>query len=211
MDTRPSFYKILMDLPPKLLLPKGFTDKYGENLSERVRLRNKSGTSWNVRLEKMREEGEETDAYYFTRGWTKFCNDVDLKTFEVLVFFYAENSTFDVTVYAVTALEKEPAGFRAAANPMCRFDLKQHNYHKFHVPKDFSDACGLKEKREVRLECRGGSSARVKVNSCNGRVDFGGGWSGFLKANNFAINKTYSLEFLPAKNVIRVGPDYLLY
>ncbi|XP_057769547.1 uncharacterized protein LOC130989584 [Salvia miltiorrhiza] len=201
MEMKPSFYKTLMNLPPKLGLPKGFTDKYGQLLSEKATLRNAGGKTWKVRIEKL-EKKEEDDDYFFTEGWTKFSQDMGLEIFELLVFSHAGNSTFDVSVYAATTLEKD------VGNPVlsCRVQLKEYEFYKFYFPKSFATACGLMEKTKVWFEYEGGESVRV-ILTVKGRLAVGRGWSGFMKPNAITTNKTYSFQFLPKENVIRVRPD----
>ncbi|KAG6398568.1 hypothetical protein SASPL_140034 [Salvia splendens] len=102
----PSFYKILMELSSHLRLPQGFMQKYGKMLPKQVELRvcNNTWNTWKVGMKKQTLDGE--DHYFFEKGWTKFCEDARLEIFELLVFSYVDKSTFLVTVYGVTALEK---------------------------------------------------------------------------------------------------------
>lgn len=206
-------------------MPQGFTAKYGEMLPRDAKLRIACGATWDVRIEKVKGE----DCHFFTRGWATFSQNVGLQIFELLVFSYVGNSTFNVSVYATTTLEKE-FDLGAVSNPRCQVMLKKYHYLKFvridpstlqlyvnvclafwlckfqHVPLQFGQACGLTGNMEVRFEYPGGESAVVAVNSAKGRVSFGAGWSRFWKANRLTPYTPYSFEYLPQNNLIKVQP-----
>ncbi|KAL1538928.1 B3 domain-containing protein-like protein isoform X2 [Salvia divinorum] len=203
MESKPAFYKILLELSSHLRLPQGFMEKYGKMLPKKVELKIGS-TIWKVMVEK--QKLEEEDHHFFTRGWTKFCQDVRPKIFELLVFSYVGRSTFLVTVYATSALEKS-----VFIAPRCIVVLKDYRCYKIHIPKKFAEACGLLEKTKVSIEYVGGYTSPVALTTWQGRVTFGAGWSRFLKANRLSTDitlhgsrKTLSLEFVPTKNLIKV-------
>ncbi|XP_042023553.1 uncharacterized protein LOC121771573 [Salvia splendens] len=202
---KPAFYKILMELSSHLRLPRGFTEKHGKMLPKKVELRIRRNT-WKVRVKKENLEGE--DHYFFKKGWTKFCEDTQLEIFELLVFTYVEKSTLEVTVYAVSGLEKS-----IFIPPRCIVVLKDYRCYKIHIPKKFAVACGLFDKEEISLEYVGGHTSRVALTVFQGRIAFGAGWSTFLKANRLSYDialsgskKILCFEFVPAKNLIKVQP-----
>ncbi|KAI3452084.1 hypothetical protein Pfo_008749 [Paulownia fortunei] len=155
-----------------------FAQKYRGILPENAKLRICSGESWDVRVEQM-----DDDHYYFTRGWTKFTKDMELEKLEFLVFWFAANSTFDVSVYGITGCEKESLrrtcqGLKnkqsrtriveneAAwtdeetksenSNPHFEIVLNRHRSSRVCVAKHFAEAAGLIGKKKVALEYPGG-------------------------------------------------------
>ncbi|XP_042020156.1 B3 domain-containing protein Os11g0197600-like isoform X3 [Salvia splendens] len=203
----PSFYKILMELSSHLRLPQGFMQKYGKMLPKQVELRvcNNTWNTWKVGMKKQTLDGE--DHYFFEKGWTKFCEDARLEIFELLIFSYIDKSTFLVTVYGVTALEKT-----IFSPPRCIIVLKDYRCYK-HIPKKFAEACRLFDKKEISLEYVGGYTSPVSLTMWQGRIAFGAGWSAFLKANRLSSDialsgsrKTLCFEFVPMKNLMKVQP-----
>ncbi|XP_073315731.1 B3 domain-containing protein REM20-like [Primulina huaijiensis] len=95
--SKPSFFKVLSNegFTRQLRLPIVFVQKYDEILAENTILRASSGESWAVKLEHVE------DHRYFTRGWSKFAEDLGLRMGEFLVFWSAAKSTFDVSVYGI--------------------------------------------------------------------------------------------------------------
>ncbi|XP_042020154.1 uncharacterized protein LOC121767888 isoform X1 [Salvia splendens] len=225
----PSFYKILMELSSHLRLPQGFMQKYGKMLPKQVELRvcNNTWNTWKVGMKKQTLDGE--DHYFFEKGWTKFCEDARLEIFELLIFSYIDKSTFLVTVYGVTALEKT-----IFSPPRCIIVLKDYRCYKVvripplstsvyerhesflnlqHIPKKFAEACRLFDKKEISLEYVGGYTSPVSLTMWQGRIAFGAGWSAFLKANRLSSDialsgsrKTLCFEFVPMKNLMKVQP-----
>ncbi|KAK4415550.1 B3 domain-containing protein REM16 [Sesamum alatum] len=115
--SRPSFFKIMIKdvFTRHLRLPPYFVQKYGEVLPENVRLRSSSGETWNVEIEQMNE-----DEHFFTRGWSKFAQDVGLKMGEFMVFWFnTGDSTFDVSVYGISGCERR---ISACNSPVDRSD-----------------------------------------------------------------------------------------
>ncbi|CAA2981300.1 B3 domain-containing Os01g0723500-like [Olea europaea subsp. europaea] len=99
---KPSFFKVLIgNFTPRLRLPALFVLNYGEILPENVTLTTNSGKSWNVKLEQ--DEGE----HYFSQGWVKFAEDLDLKMGTFLLFQLVDNSTFNVLAYGLSGCEME--------------------------------------------------------------------------------------------------------
>ncbi|KAL0343604.1 UNVERIFIED_CONTAM: hypothetical protein Sangu_1247800 [Sesamum angustifolium] len=104
----PSFFKIFIadDFTRQLRLPPVFVQKYGGLLTgENVKLRIRSGETWNVKLERMNNE-----QYYFTMGWTEFVEDIKLEKLEFLVFKFIGKSRFDVYVYGILGCERQSFG-----------------------------------------------------------------------------------------------------
>ncbi|KAL0343603.1 UNVERIFIED_CONTAM: B3 domain-containing protein [Sesamum angustifolium] len=98
-----SFYKFLTadDFTSQLRLPPQFVKDYGENLSGNAKLHTESGDSWAVRIEQIGQQ------HFFTDGWTKFAQDLDLKFWEFLLFKFDGKSTFEVSVYGMSGCQKE--------------------------------------------------------------------------------------------------------
>lgn len=103
-------------------------------LPKKVELRYCSNT-WKVRVKKENLQGEEH--YFFKKGWKKFCEDAQLEIFELLVFSYVDRSTFVVTVYADTALEKS-----IFIPPRCIVGLKDYRCYKIvRIPPLSTSVC----------------------------------------------------------------------
>ncbi|KAL0450270.1 UNVERIFIED_CONTAM: hypothetical protein Slati_1583400 [Sesamum latifolium] len=103
----PSFFKIFIadDFTRQLRLPPVFVQKHGGFLTAgNVKLRISSGETWDVKLERMKEQ------YYFTMGWTEFVEDIKLEKLEFLVFRLIGKSTFDVYVYGILGCERQSFG-----------------------------------------------------------------------------------------------------
>ncbi|XP_073147787.1 B3 domain-containing protein Os03g0212300-like isoform X2 [Henckelia pumila] len=110
----PSFFKVLIneDFNRQLRLPPAFTKEWGEILPKSLaQLRTGSGTMWDVKLEKLEDQN-----YYFSGGWSKFCEDAGLAIGEFLVFWYSGRAVFDVSVYGINACVR--GGITAIKNPV---------------------------------------------------------------------------------------------
>ncbi|PIN06995.1 hypothetical protein CDL12_20445 [Handroanthus impetiginosus] len=108
MGKNPAFFKILLmdSYTSRLSLPGAFVKKHGEVVPENAKLRNSSGETWEVKVAE--ENVDDEKAYFFTEGWNRFASDMELKTGELLVFFFdIGTSTFDVSVYGISGCEKK--------------------------------------------------------------------------------------------------------
>ncbi|KAL3525740.1 hypothetical protein ACH5RR_014112 [Cinchona calisaya] len=86
----------------ELRFPPLFGRTYEHMLPERALLRTESGKTWSVKIERI--EG----LYCFTRGWTKFVNDLELELGELLIFWLIleEKNVFEVAVCGTTGCNK---------------------------------------------------------------------------------------------------------
>ncbi|KAK4421067.1 hypothetical protein Salat_2057200 [Sesamum alatum] len=223
----PSFYKIFItsDFIRQLRLPPVFVEKHGGFLSttENVKLRISSGETWDVKLERMKNE-----QYYFTRGWTEFVKDINLEKLELLVFRLIADSTFHVHVYGILGFQRQSLGrstdpqstgrknnkgsrTRIAeneaggtdeessnSNPYFEIILKKHRQSRVCVPKHFAEAAGLIGRKKVALEYPGGgqrSNSDVVLDSRS-------------TANNFKLDMAGGWADFRKANKLGIGNTY---
>ncbi|XP_016432496.1 B3 domain-containing protein REM16-like [Nicotiana tabacum] len=103
------FFKVMMnDFRPRLRIPHKFVinlkDSY--KLLGRKILRGPSGNTWTVEVKK-REDND----YVFCNGWEQFVKDHCLEEADLLVFKMKSFSCFDVTIFDLSACEKEETFF----------------------------------------------------------------------------------------------------
>ncbi|XP_057790341.1 B3 domain-containing protein REM10-like [Salvia miltiorrhiza] len=226
----PSFFKVLSDVDYiKLLrLPPNFLRKYELTLPENVKLRgDDSGRRWNVKVERM-----DNGLFCFTNGWEKFVEDAALKLGEFLVFSLLGKSELNVVIYETSCCQREipllqfnaqdveESGKRGgkALKRNCFIkegnslyfenDLKPYNKRRMHLPRKFSTAANLKEKKQVRVEYVGkrhGLCVALYHHPRKPRIDLGKGWHEFSEANGLVVGKIYSFEFNPDDQVIYVN------
>ncbi|XP_057426584.1 B3 domain-containing transcription factor VRN1-like [Lotus japonicus] len=95
-----SFFKIILKTNlPSLKLPKKFTERYGDGLSNPVFLKPRDGTEWIVYWKK--QNGE----VWFHKGWKEFAQNYSIDHGHLMVFEYEGTSHFDVLILDQSALE----------------------------------------------------------------------------------------------------------
>lgn len=82
-------------------LPSAFLRK---NAPENVKIRVHSGRKWNVKIEKIENDG---GVFCFTKGWPEFAEDASLQIGEFLVFTLISTSEFAVNIYDTSFCERE--------------------------------------------------------------------------------------------------------
>ncbi|GAV88973.1 B3 domain-containing protein [Cephalotus follicularis] len=138
----PSFFKVLIgDFATKLRIPTAFLKNFNGFLPKICILKSISDKTWQVTMDK-NDEG-----YFFNRGWSKFVKYHGLEYGDFLLFWFRDNSKFEVVIYGRTACEKdidfkcEGRPTKKRRNPSCA--RQTHNSHD-------------KIKREVKEEmCAG--------------------------------------------------------
>ncbi|KAL8477657.1 hypothetical protein ACS0TY_029817 [Phlomoides rotata] len=208
---KPSFFKIIIrkDFSRLLRLPPAFMQKYGSNLQKNVKLRIESGRSWDVKVESM-EDG----VFCFSRGWEKFAQDVGLKMGEFLVFNLNDGGlSVDVCVYETSGCKKEFPDARnirwkdKSSSPLYyETVLKLHHRTRVTPRRTFARAAGLMGKESVEVVGEHHKQfVTLDHNQADAlRVDMAQGWSEFRSANGLEYGKTYSFEFNPKNNIIKV-------
>ncbi|KAG5012650.1 hypothetical protein JHK82_024796 [Glycine max] len=95
------FVKIILttSLADGILLPKKFTRKYGDGMSNPVFLKPADGTEWKIHYTK--HGGE----IWFQKGWKEFATYYSLDHGHLLFFEYEGTSHFDVHIFDSSALE----------------------------------------------------------------------------------------------------------
>ncbi|XP_020209299.1 B3 domain-containing transcription factor VRN1 isoform X2 [Cajanus cajan] len=93
------FFKIILTTHGKLKLPKNFTRKYGDGISNPVFLKPPDGTEWKIYWTK--HDGET----WFQKGWKEFATFYSLDHGHLLLFEYKETSHFDLHIFDNSALE----------------------------------------------------------------------------------------------------------
>ncbi|KAF8015893.1 hypothetical protein BT93_H1442 [Corymbia citriodora subsp. variegata] len=94
------FYRLMVDClihEKKLGIPKKFARKYGDELSDVVRLVSSDSSIWLVEL---RKHGHRL---WFRDGWQRFLEHYSIHSGQFLIFKYEGDSTFHVYVYNLTA------------------------------------------------------------------------------------------------------------
>ncbi|KZV54549.1 hypothetical protein F511_01347 [Dorcoceras hygrometricum] len=203
----------------RLRLPIAFMRKHGEILAENVLLRASSGESWVVKLEHIE------DANYFTLGWSKFADDLGLRIGEFLVFFLAEKSTFDVSLFGISGceraisnhksgfgtderveiLEKEARNVDRSSPLYFEMVLKKHHISRVHLSVEFAKKSGLIRQNRVVLEYVPKQHFTTATLHLKGRSRLDLTWPGFVRENQLVFGRTYSFEFNPKTNVILVN------
>lgn len=101
-DLPTRFFKIILpsvDSHRKLRIPDKFVEKYGQELSDVVKLIDPTSAVSYVRLEKMEK------TLWLHDGWEKFVDDHFISYGYFLLFKYEGNSTFNVNIFDLTATE----------------------------------------------------------------------------------------------------------
>ncbi|KAL2347663.1 hypothetical protein Fmac_001663 [Flemingia macrophylla] len=80
-------------------LPKNFTRKYGNGMSNPVSLKPPDGTEWKIYWI------NHDDEIWFGKGWKEFATYYSLNHGHLLFFEYEETSCFDVNIFDNSALE----------------------------------------------------------------------------------------------------------
>ncbi|KAK7310188.1 hypothetical protein RJT34_07527 [Clitoria ternatea] len=96
------FFKIILRTSladGKLMLPKRFTRKYGDGMSNPVLLKLPDGTEWKINWRKI------DDGIWFQKGWKEFATYYSLGHGHLLLFEYKRTSHFDVKIFDISALE----------------------------------------------------------------------------------------------------------
>ncbi|KAL1195812.1 B3 domain-containing protein REM20 [Cardamine amara subsp. amara] len=91
----PRFFKVFLSetSTESFGIPVDFMEHLPDPLPETVKLQGTGGGFWTVSLTKKR------DCVYFTKGWSKFAEDHELKDGEFLTFVYDGKRNFEVSVY----------------------------------------------------------------------------------------------------------------
>ncbi|XP_073122417.1 B3 domain-containing protein At3g06220-like [Henckelia pumila] len=216
--SKPSFFKVLIDqdFTRQLRLPTVFVREHKESLAEKAVIRASSGESWVVKLE------HTDDGKYFTRGWSKFAEDMRLEMGEFLVFWFAGNSTFDVLVYRISGCCRRvvSSGEKAdVSNKRVKITgslekdgsplyfeivLGKHHLSRVCLSVTFVKMSGLIKRKRVLLEYvpkQHFASAAVRLRP-KSRVELA--WPGFVQENHLVYGSTYYFEFDPEKKVIKI-------
>ncbi|KAK7310189.1 hypothetical protein RJT34_07528 [Clitoria ternatea] len=96
------FFKIILRTSladGKLMLPKPFTSKYGDGVSNPVFLKPPDGTEWKINWRKI------DGGIWFQKGWKEFATYYSLDHGHFLLFEYKGTSHFDVQIFDTSALE----------------------------------------------------------------------------------------------------------
>ncbi|XP_016514932.1 B3 domain-containing protein REM16-like [Nicotiana tabacum] len=112
------FFKIMMnDFRRRLRIPQKFVlnlkDSY--KLLGRKILRGPSGNTWAVEVKR-----REDDDYVFCNGWELFVKDHCLEEADLLVFKMKSFSSFDVSIFDLSACEKEETFFAKKNRNPCK-------------------------------------------------------------------------------------------
>ncbi|XP_075643395.1 B3 domain-containing transcription factor VRN1-like [Castanea sativa] len=102
MANAPHFFKVILNnclRDGKLGIPRNFTRKYGQGLSNSAFLKLPSGAKWNVELTE--SDGE----VWLQKGWPEFAKYYSVKQGHFLVFRYEGNSHFFVLIFDESATE----------------------------------------------------------------------------------------------------------
>ncbi|XP_020231108.1 B3 domain-containing transcription factor VRN1 isoform X2 [Cajanus cajan] len=97
-STATHFFKIILATHGRLL-PKAFTRKYGDGISNPVFLKSPDGTEWEIHWNK--HDGE----ICLQKGWKEFATFYSLDHGHLLLFEYKGTSHFDVHIFDNSALE----------------------------------------------------------------------------------------------------------
>ncbi|KAL3833389.1 hypothetical protein ACJIZ3_008125 [Penstemon smallii] len=215
-------FEFIPNSSDNIRLPPAFVRRYSEILpgTGNATLRINSGKTWKVKLEEL-----ENAEYWFTRGWNIFVKDVGLEFGEFLVFTYNGTSIFDVSVFGVSGCEREfLAGTDSDieadeivnksndnSNPYLEVSLADYRKSRVCIRKHFAEAAGLISRSSVSLEYEDGShvdDVQLVCRESRGYsiLELASGWPEFRKKNKLVMGKTYSFEFIPNRNVIRVKP-----
>ncbi|PIN06994.1 hypothetical protein CDL12_20444 [Handroanthus impetiginosus] len=150
--TGSSFYKFLMDddFTSKLRIPTQFMKNYEDKLPSNITLRTHDlwgkSKSWRVQIEQVKHH------HFFTEGWSKFAQDVDLKLREFLLFKFVGSSAFHVSVYDIAGCKKEfsysgDQERKTSAVKRWEFSKELKMYHfadcRLSIPKCFAKGTGL--------------------------------------------------------------------
>ncbi|KAM6591493.1 hypothetical protein CsatA_014098 [Cannabis sativa] len=98
-STTPHFFKIIFQETHKLHIPKKFTRKYGETLSNSVLIKLPCGSKWKMGLTKKDEN------VWFEKGWLDFAEHYAIKRGSILSFRYEGNSEFNAVIVDLSLVE----------------------------------------------------------------------------------------------------------
>ncbi|KAL3833390.1 hypothetical protein ACJIZ3_008126 [Penstemon smallii] len=198
----PSFRKFLIDDDEEctsiLQLPSQFVKSYGDVLPPNATLKiDKSEKCWRVGIEKFH------DRYFFTDGWNKFAQDVDLKSLEYLSFnfvglsaaIHVENNGCRELFYDGFTDEEEGSG----VGKIWSFvkEVKIHDANRLGIPVNFAIGTGIATNRKVQLQDAKGRKWPVCVtDGRRGQFAISAGWRDFLIGNNVLVGSTISFEFV---------------
>ncbi|CAA2940957.1 B3 domain-containing transcription factor VRN1-like [Olea europaea subsp. europaea] len=100
-DLPTRFFKVILPTiaDQQKLLPDKYVKEFGHRLSDVVRLTDRIGGIWHVRLEK------EEEIIWLHHGWEKFYEDHSIKYGYFVLFKYRGNSNFKIHVFDMTATE----------------------------------------------------------------------------------------------------------
>ncbi|XP_062102202.1 B3 domain-containing transcription factor VRN1-like [Humulus lupulus] len=96
------FFKIFLEEilgESKLHIPKKFTRKYGETLSNSVLVKLPCGSKWKMELTKKDEN------IWFEKGWLDFAKHYAIKRGSMISFEYEGNSEFSVVIFDLSTVE----------------------------------------------------------------------------------------------------------
>ncbi|KAM6591494.1 hypothetical protein CsatA_014099 [Cannabis sativa] len=101
-SSTPHFFKIIFHgtlRENKLHIPKKFTAKYGETLSNWVLIKLPCGSKWKMGLTKKDEN------IWFEKGWLDFAKHYGLKRGSMITFRYEGNSEFYAVIFDISTVE----------------------------------------------------------------------------------------------------------
>ncbi|KAH6829338.1 hypothetical protein C2S53_011562 [Perilla frutescens var. hirtella] len=157
-----------------------------------------SGKCWDAKIKTRNGD------LYMTDGWPEFVKEngitePDFLTFRLLML--PRLFAFKVSIYRADGCIKHSGD--GDVEILHENVIKSVNGGS--LPAAFWKVGGMRGRRDVTMEyVATGDCKSVVLDHRSHRTDLARGWPEFRKANGIIVGKTYSFEFNPNRNVIRV-------